>query len=432
MSYLPAILEALRFHGSSTESLARIPERAWPGLLDELDAAQLTLAVAVRGRDAVPAMVRARLDRNLRDNTTRHDRLLEAHRSLDEALRARGIDYVVLKGITQWRDYCDDRRARPQYDIDLYVPETAIAAAAAVLKELGYEPAGVTEDPGADHLPPLIRRTGWTWRHDYFDPEMPLTLELHFRFWNPDHIGFDVTGVSDFWNRRAADIQFPALNRSDGLTYASLHLIRHLLGGDLKVRHAYEIGHFLERSADDHAFWKQRESSCPVIEGIAFRLARDWFQCRMHPAAADAVDNLPGAVERWFALFGKGSRSGKNELWLHLALIENRRDRLRIARRRIFPVHRSRVVYEPHLPEARARASCLVYEASFLARRAAHHVQSLAPLIRGAWLWRGHLSPSKQPAPLVPLPRMALDQIANRRTESLHPKSPLPLPPPGR
>jgi hypothetical protein len=397
LSYLPAIFEALRFHGSSTESLARIPESAWPRLLDELDAAQLTLAVAVRCRDAVPPTVRARLERNLRDNATRHDRLLEAHRDLDEALRVSGIDYVVLKGITQWRDYCDDRCARPQYDIDLYVPADAIAAAAVALKGLGYEPAGVTEDPGADHLPPLIRKTGWTWRHDYFDPEMPLTLELHFRFWNPDHIGFDA-GVSGFWKRRIGDLEFPALNRSDGLTYASLHLVRHLLGGDLKLRHVYEIAHFLERSADDGAFWTERHASCRTLEGIAFHLARDWFHCRMHSAAADAIDNLPAIVERWFALFGARARSGKNELWLHLSLIDNRRDRLRIARRRIFPAWRSRVVLYPHLPEAhlgaRARISRIAWEVSFLAKRVTHHMKSLGPLIRGAWLWREHFTPA--------------------------------------
>lgn len=420
MSYLPAVLEALRFHGSSTESLASVPEGVWPKLLDEMDIAQLTLAVAMRCREAVPVAVRPRLEQNLRDNATRHEKLLAAHRELDEALRTRGIDYVVLKGITQWPDYCDDARARPQYDIDLYVPRDAIASAAAALKELGYEPAGVTEDPGADHMPPLIRKSGWTWRHDYFDPEMPHSLELHFRFWNPDHIGFDA-GVSGFWKRRVADLEFPALNRSDGLTYASLHLVRHLLGGDLKPRHVYEIAHFLERSADDDVFWAGRSVPCRTIEGIAFRLARDWFHCRMHSAAAEAAGHLPASVERWFALFGGGSRSAKNELWLHLSLIGNRGDRLRIARRRIFPTARSRVVRDAYLPEAnigrRTRVSRLAYEALFLAKRAAHHVKSLGPLLLGGWAW-------------LVRPRMPLDQIADRRSEMLHPKPPLPLPPP--
>ncbi len=55
------------------------------------------------------------------------------------------------------------------------------------LQGLGYEATSHTSDPGADHLPVMIRRTGWKWRGDYYDPDMPPSLELHFRFWNPEY-----------------------------------------------------------------------------------------------------------------------------------------------------------------------------------------------------------------------------------------------------
>ena len=41
------------------------------------------------------------------------------------------------------------------------------------------------EDFPTDHLPVLIRRTGWEWRGDFFDPDIPMGVELHFQFWNP-------------------------------------------------------------------------------------------------------------------------------------------------------------------------------------------------------------------------------------------------------
>ena len=44
-AHIPAVLKALRFHGGSTDDLARIPENGWPELLDLLDRAQLTLAL---------------------------------------------------------------------------------------------------------------------------------------------------------------------------------------------------------------------------------------------------------------------------------------------------------------------------------------------------------------------------------------------------
>jgi hypothetical protein len=395
MTHVAAAIDALRFHEASTDKLARIPDAARQQFLRDLDTAQLTLALGARCPGALPSWLRTRIDRDLANNATRYGRLLATCREIDEALRARGIDYLLLKGLSQSLDYVDDPRHRPQYDIDIYVPDDSITAASAAMRETGYQPAGITEDPGADHLPVLIHKTGWSWRGDYFDPDMPPSLEIHFRFWNAAHLGFDAPGVMAFWRRRTTsrigDFAFPALNRVDALTYASLHLLRHLLFGDLKSRHVYEIAYFLERSSANDEFWEQwRESalpSCRTLEAIAFRLARDSFHCQLHPTAAEAVGGLPAAIQRWFALFGDGRRSGKNELWLHLCLVDDRRVRWRIMLRRMFPTRRSRVVKSPHLPDSGARIAHLAWEASFLVRRAVHHVKALAPTIRGGWLW---------------------------------------------
>lgn len=397
MTRLPAVVEALRFHEASSESLARIPEQDWPKLLDELDRAHLTLTVGVRCREFLPASVRDRIDRNLLDNAARHERLLVAHRELEAALGAKGIDYIVLKGITQFPDYVDNPHHRPQYDIDLYCPGNALAA----VSELGYEPAGTTADPGADHLPVMIRKTGWTWRGNYFDPEMPPSLELHYRFWNPDHIGFEAPGVTEFWARRTGD----RLNRADSLTYSCLHLLRHLLGGDLKLRHVYELAYFLDRSSRNVEFWMAWRPS--RLEAIAFRLARDWFRCSLHPAAAQAVDNLPANIQHWFARFAQTPEldSDKSELWLHLCLIENRGTKCRIALRRLFPLRRSRVVLDAHVRDANPLAR-VAYSLTFFARRALHHLGALAGFIAASRVWSEH---SKTPAPRSP---------ANRKSRS--------------
>jgi len=392
MTYLPAAIAALRFHEASTDELTGISEQAWPRLLHELDTAQLTLEFGARCRESLPFPARARIDRDAANNVERYDRVLAACRQIDAALRARGIEYVFLKGIAQSPDFTAEPRQRPQYDIDLYIPDDSIASACAAMRAIGYEPAGVTEDPGADHLPVMIRKTGWIWREDYFDPEMPPSLELHFRFWNSARSGFDVPGVADFWRSRTVcrvgDFEFPALNRVHRLTYGALHLLRHLLGGDLKARHVYEIAYFLEHSSCDNEFWGHWRTSalpsCTTIEAIAFRLARDWFHCRLHPIAADAVENLPAAVQRWFALFGTPAPAGKNELWLHLCLVSELSVQCRVARRRIFPVRRARVVRNPHMPNA---GDDVRWRARFLARRALHHVKALVPTIRGAWVW---------------------------------------------
>jgi hypothetical protein len=195
------------------------------------------------------------------------------------------------------------------------------------------------------------------------------------------------------------------LDPVDGLSYSALHLLRHLLGGDLRLRHVYEIAHFLERSADDDAFWSRwRESAlplCRIAEGIAFHLAADWFHCNRHPCAQEAIEQLPAPVQRWFKLFSSSpelafgqpdlafGKSDKSELWLHFCLLNRAKDRCAIASRRLFPMRRARVVVDAHVPEMTAalRMKRIAGEASFLAARALHHLRTLAPAIRGAYRW---------------------------------------------
>lgn len=414
-THLAAILKALRFHNQSVSDLQSIPERDWPALLHAMDRAHLTLALADL-RDSLPQSVRSRIDRNLADNRTRHELLRRTQAQITDALTLSGIDHVVLKGLAQWPGYNDHPSERPQYDIDIYVPGKSMSDAAHVLQGLGYGFAGEVLDPGADHLPVMIRRTGWTWRDDYYDPEMPLSIELHFRFWNHGMMRFCDENFTAFWDRRVtrgiAGLRFNTLDPVDGLSYTAMHLVRHLLNGDMRLRHVYEIAHFLERSSFDGEFWAEWHRTalapCRIMEGIAFRLARDWFHCEVHPAAMEAIQQLPAPVQRWFSLFASSPAwspstatggSGKNEIWLHLCLLVNAKDKREIVLRRLFPRRRMRVHLNPHVPASNTglglRLRRRIFEVTFIARRLFHHVRVLAPTIHGALRWRfGHSAPA--------------------------------------
>lgn len=398
-AHILAVLKALRFNGPSTGDLEAIPANAWPALLDTLDRAHLTLAFAARCRDSLPQFVRERIDRNLAANAVRYERLVETQREICDSLSLSGIPFIVLKGLAQSPWSSDDPRARPQYDIDIYTPGESIPAALGNLRSLGYAATAHTPDPGADHLPVLIRRTGWKWRGDYYDPDMPLSLELHFRFWNPQRVRFDAGDATQFWTRRtvrrASGLEFPALDPADGLSYSAMHLVRHFLGGDLHLRHVYEVAHFLERSAANDSFWlhwrKTGVQSCRVLEGIAFRFAREWFSCNLHPAAQDTIDQLPSSIRRWFEIFALSpalalENPNKNELWLHFCLAQNTRDRCAIAMRRLFPARGARVLLDPHAANPPMHRK-IVIEAEFLAKRVLHHLRTLPPTLHGAYLW---------------------------------------------
>ncbi len=405
---LTAVLKALRFHDGCVRDLSNIPANDWRGLLRALDRAHLTLALASRCRNSLPETVRHRLETNLAANRVRYDRLIAAQSLITDALSSNGLDYVVLKGLAQWPWYSDDPALRPQYDIDIYVPAESMDAAVRTVQSLGYSFAGDVLDQGSDHLPVMIRRTGWTWRGDYFDPEMPHSLELHFRFWNASMMRFCTEDFSRFRRRRVerqvGALRFQTLHPVDGLSYSAMHLVRHLLNGDMRLSHVYEIAHFLERSSTADGFWAEwRETALPrtrAMEGIAFRLASDWFHCALHPEAREAIRSLPANIQRWFSFYASAPGwspstaavgSAKNEIWLHFCLLDNAGDRWRIASRRLFPRRRTRVLLDPHIPAAKAgralRIRRLLFEVSFIARRALHHFGTLAPTILGGLRW---------------------------------------------
>jgi hypothetical protein len=69
----------------------------------------------------------------------------------------------------------------------------------------------------------------------------------------------------------------------------------------------------------------------------------EWFACLPHPIAAQAIEELPAAVSRWFQMFAWSPAEGtispnKDEIWLHLALASPG-TRAGILRRRILPLH---------------------------------------------------------------------------------------------
>lgn len=404
MSAVLNTLRALRFHDRDVAGLEALKPAEWPDLLAMTDHERLTLALGIRCRDSLPGAIAARIDRNLEQNAERHGYLLAAWREIADALRASGIEFLVLKGLAHTAYYAAEACHRPQYDIDLYCPRYYSANAMRAIESLGYEAFSKGDAATTDHFPVMIRKTGWKWRGDYFDPAMPFSVELHFRFWDERTERFQAGDGERFWPsrtlRQVSGFALPSLSAADGLTYATWHLMRHLLRGDLRLYHVYELAHFLERSSGDDAFWKEWESRDPAgsrqTEAIAFRLAKEWFHCQTHASAQAAVERLPNPVKRWFELFAMSpalaiDHPNKNELWLHWCLVNDASHRREIAMRRLFPLSRERVVADAHIATenvtSRVRARRIAIETQFLANRAVHHLRALPPAIGSGMRW---------------------------------------------
>jgi hypothetical protein len=387
-----AILDALRFDR---------PPGSTPNSLPDLSPADLAFAdrshlTPLLSRLKLTDLVRAHVDGAIARNTLRMQRFAAAYAEMADK-----FDHVVLKGLTHAPDFVDDPRLRAQYDLDLYVPSRDRETARDALLALGYEPIGGMAGLAMDHLPTMIRKTGWQWRGDYFDPDLPAGVEIHFRFWDAPTECIRVEGLEDFWTRRCGH----RLEHADMLGYAALHLTRHLLRGNVRAFHVWELARFLEvHQSDFHhdpAFWrtwqKQHPPSLRRIEAIAFLLAKSWFACRVADEVEVEIGALPPAVHRWFEVYAwspleSNFRPNKDELWLHMSLLDSASDRWSVLRRRLIPASMPGPVAAIHLAEDQLtiprRVARSTRNTAYAASRAWYHSRTLLPtLIEGVRWW---------------------------------------------
>ena len=398
------LMEALRFEKPRPEILRKLSADQWRRALKAADEEHLTIELGQICASVLPEFIRARIDGDLAKNAQRFMEVQRVYKEIATALQAQRIEFVVLKGFTHWPHFSADPRYRPQYDLDLLCQPQSLTQAEDALTKLGYESLGDFDHTPLDHLPPMIRKTGWRWRGDFFDVEMPFAVELHFRLWDQETEHITIDGLDTFWDRRVQncidDVCFLALDPVDKPAYAALHLLRHFLRGDVRLFHAYELAHFLHTTSDEHEFWRRWQTVHPdvsrSIQAISYRLASEWFECRVPAAVADEFKRAPESTKCWFRLFGFASIDGKahpnkNELWLHLSLIQSRARKRSVLFRRLLPASRPKGMYAPHVSSSqttwRLQLARRAFQAKFTLMRVAHHLRSTFPTLLGGLQW---------------------------------------------
>jgi hypothetical protein len=363
----------------------------WKAALHYFDRNQLTLMLP---RAGLPDSIQRRLDKNSADNRERVRRLKQAFLEIDEAIKT---PFLVLKGFANWDQFTTDPLSRVQYDLDLFCPDTAAEARDALIR-LGYESIHAGQKFPTDHLPPLVRKTGWQWLGDFFDPEIPISVDLHFRLWDEETEGFPAPGIEQFWSRRVRQSldgrPYLALDPVDALGYAALHLLRHLVRGDVRAANIYELANFVDRNAADGEFWSRwRDLHGPELrrlQALCFGLAATWFSCRVSPIAQSEVDSLSRPIRRWFEQCASSPaeaffRPNKDELRLHLCLLDSPRKKLSVLRRRLFPMRLPGPLDSVFIPAERMTWRLRLRKrwqyARYVAGRAAFHLRALPPTL---------------------------------------------------
>jgi hypothetical protein len=325
---------------------AVLSDADWRAILSFADRTQLTLHL--RSVAGLPEMVREEIESRFRRNAERRVRLRDAFLQISERFSRGGIEFVLLKGFTHEIGFGLEPGARVQYDIDLLSPQAD--AGRRILLELGYRPHGA-KSLSDEHERPWVRPSSWTWRGDYFDPKMPIAVELHSTPWSPRRDRIALNGIEQFWSRRqvihVSEMSLPAYSESDRVAFATMHVLRHILRNDARPAHVYELARFLETRRSDGAFWTEWQSiharDVKTMAVVAFRFAQEWFGCALPEAVQQDAARLPDSVTAWLREFAWSpvinlTQPNKDVVWLHLALVNGLRDRLAVLRSRLTPL----------------------------------------------------------------------------------------------
>ncbi len=348
------LLDSLRFQGGSAKALRTLPDAEWRRVLNDWHVVRLTLPLRQTCGHELPEWVRERIDGFLVDNELRFARIKETYSRATERLENFGVDHIVLKGFSLWPGYVDHPAHRPQSDIDLYCPQEMVLSARNALFSFGYTSNRSTSSldrmPG-DHLWSLNPPGSWEWNGNHFDPDIPISFELHFRFWDHATNRICPEGLEEFWPRRIIrvldELSFPALDPVDNFGYTAINILRDLLRTSPSPGQVYSLARFLHHREGDTAFWKhwrtQHSDSLRRLQAISIQLAADWFTCRLSGEVQEEVEKLDPSIKDWLSYFLKSTystefSSRKDGLWLHLPLVESRRDKISLCLQRLAPV----------------------------------------------------------------------------------------------
>lgn len=390
--HVTAILEALQFQNASSQRLSQLSPLEWQDLLSWCDRRQLTLLLPRVCGSSIPANIQGEIARRNERYGVRFERLKAEFFDIVAALTAAGLEFVLLKGLSHSPELTPDARLRAQGDLDLWLIGPAVHKAKDTLQRLGYVSVGTSR---SRHLSPLARPCNWKWAGDLFDPDMPISVELHYELWSEDAEYVPAQGIEAFWARRVPRSfdghEVSVLCNEDLVGFAALHLLLHVLHGELPLERAWELARFLDTHSDDIVLWQSWRGShsgdLKRLELISFALVTRWFSCRWPDQLDAELLNLPEPVRLWLEqcslapLVSQWS-ANKREVWLHLALIDGWSNKVRVLARRLFPLSFARFgTQEENKPSLAEAPRILLQGLKPFSRRLLHHLCTLSPTI---------------------------------------------------
>jgi hypothetical protein len=313
-----AIVGSLQLSGAPYDlgQLARFSTRDWERCLGWLDHSGLTLYLLQRLKDGgatelLPAQVLARFEQNLSDNKSRVRNVLAETRSINERFDSAGVQYVVVKGLSLWPEFCSDPCLRTQTDIDYLIARPSLSNARNVLEQAGYEARGSSHVQFEYELP--LQRVPSQYDSPYKTQTTP-TVELHLGIWEDVRHRVPLQEPAFILDnpriKEWGGLNFPVLSEQDAFLLQVLHAFQHVLSYWVKLSWLLEIGRFIEKRREDSVFWSrftQRLDGAPRLAEfatIALQLTAKTFSVPMPAVAQYTTRFLRPSACLWLEKYG--------------------------------------------------------------------------------------------------------------------------------
>ncbi|MBV8569423.1 MAG: nucleotidyltransferase family protein [Acidobacteriaceae bacterium] len=398
--HIAAALELLQFQSTPEGRVCSLSETEQQRFLRWCDDRQLTLMLSHVAKTRLPGWLRDSIAAKADRYELRFERIKRELFQIVAALNGVNLPFLMLKGLSHSPALTPDPRLRAQGDIDLWLPESSIEKGRRILSNLGYVSLLGAK---SRHLPPMTPQSNWKWRGDLYDPEMPISVELHYELWSERTEYIRAPGLDQFWDRsvpREFDgHSIQVLCDEDLLGFAALHVLLHLLHGELPLQRAWEIARFLDIHVADEVFWRRWRRSHPAalrqLEVCIFRLVAAWFGCRWREDFDSDVQSLPFMARSWLDKcplkpVEREWKANKSEVSLHLALINNPLYEICVLLRRLVPISLPFFVDEgASRPQWRMRLARFRRQLPLFVRRFVLHAVTFLPtLFNGlCWFW---------------------------------------------
>jgi len=326
----------------------------WQRIIYWLDVSGLALYLFDRLRclglmDCLPSAILWRLRRCLAENRERTDSLFGEAVAVGNSLRAKGIAFAFLKGVTLPSESVPDVTLRSQADLDILVRPFDGPRVQRCLRAHGYE---------------LDVISGSTWEFkagiaglstlkDIYRVRAERAIDLHLLPEKaPDRAPVSRTDLLDRAQIRSIQgVLLPALSPADIFVQQAVHLFKHMCSEHTRASWVLEFWRHISARRHDKTFWCQVEAvasgepQAGLAIGAAVLLTSLVFgPCAPEQLACWSLDRLPPPICLWIQMYGRNtllSDNPRSKLYL-LLLRQLRPDSPaeRTARRRlIFPFH---------------------------------------------------------------------------------------------